>query len=59
MEKGEEIKNFICQRDKKLYKSEFFKNFNLTHPDNIISLEEKNGTDVMGYFRGDLGNHPE
>lgn len=59
VEKGEEIKDFICQRDKKLYKSEFFKNFNLTHPDNIISLEEKNGTDVMGDFRGDLGNHPE
>ncbi len=55
VEKGGEIKDFICQRDKKLYKSEFFKNFNLTHPDNIISLEEKNETDVMG----DLGNHPE
>ncbi|MCC8406942.1 MAG: hypothetical protein LN546_02400 [Rickettsia endosymbiont of Ecitomorpha arachnoides] len=59
MEKGGEIKDFICTRDKKLYQSEFFKNFNLTHPDNIISLEEKNETDVMGDFIGDLGNHPE
>ncbi len=55
MEKGGEIKDLICQRDEKLYKSEFFKNFHLTHPDNIVSLAEKNETDVMG----DLGNHPE
>lgn len=59
MEKGGEIKDFICQRDEKLYHGEFSKNFNLTHPANIISLEEKNETDVMGDFIGDLGNHPE